>query len=159
MNKWLIAGLVMLGIVVASAVYFVANCPCERTSGVALWGEEQLEPVNDWSFANEAPLCQLQVNNGILPQSLNLNCMEDQGELFVSCAGCEGKHWSTTALAHPNGKIRIHGKVYPVKLQRVTDAEALDRAWAARRNKLLQFGRDTDAGRADGWWSFHLTSR
>lgn len=159
MNKWLIAGLAVLVIAAAGMTYYVASCPCDRTSGIALWGEEQSEPVTDWTFANEAPLCQLQVSNGFLPQSLNLNCMADDGELFISCATCDGKRWSTTALAYPNGKIRINGKVYPVKLKRVTDPEELDRAWLARRNKVLKFGRETGTERADHWWSFQLTSR
>jgi hypothetical protein len=159
MNKWLIAGLLVLGAVTASVAYVTFRCPCERLPGFVVWGEEQSQPVDDWTFANEARLCQLQVSNGVLPQSLNLNCMADEGELFVSCASCDGKRWSITALAHPDGKILIDGKVYPVRLQRLTDPAQLDRAWAAREDKLTQFGREARPARADHWWSFQLTSR
>lgn len=151
------SSLVALG-VVAALIYYVSACPCDRIPGVALWGEEVVEPVSDWTFANDTGLCQLQVSNGVLPQSLNLNCMSGDGDLFVSCAQCDGKRWSTTALAHPNGRVKIGDRVYPVVLTRLTDSNALDAAWLARAIKLRNLGRDTPNQRPDHWWSFQLSS-
>jgi hypothetical protein len=129
-------------------------CPCDRTAGGWLLGNEAPEPIKDWSFANKAGLCQIQVA-GVLPHSVNLNCMAADGELFLSCARCDGKTWSTHAIADPDARIRIAGTLYPVTLARVTNNEDLDRAWLARATKL---GRQVRP-RQEGWWSFRVASR
>lgn len=139
----------------AGAVYFF-YCPCDRTPGGWLLGETVSEPVSDWSFANEVPLCQIQVSRGLLPHAINLNCMAAGGELYLSCAGCEGKTWSTAALANPEARLRLGDKVYPVHLTRVEDAQTLDLAWRARAEKT---GRGLDTPRQEGWWSFRVVSR
>ena len=146
-------GSVLLVAVAAAGVTWLMKCPCDRIPGTYLVGEEVQAPVSDWSFANSEPLCQIEVGN-LLPHSVNLNCMAVDGELFLSCAGCDGKHWSTIALENQQGRIRIGTRVYPVSLQRVTDPEILDAAWKGRADKL---GREPQP-RADGWWSFRLES-
>jgi len=149
----------MLGIGIAAALAWCFYCPCERTPGGYLLGPVASEPVTDWSFVNDAqavPLCQIQVQAGMLPHSVNLNCMADRGELYLSCASCDGKRWSTAALADPTARLRAGKTVYPVTVTRVTDQETLDRAWIARAAKL---GRPTDTPRQEGWWSFRVVSR
>lgn len=147
------------GVAAAAVLAWSFYCPCERTSGGYLFGEEAQAPIDDWSFANDmatVPLCQIQVKAGLLPHSINLNCMADAGELYLSCASCEGKRWSTAALANPEARLRANGIVYPVTLERVTDPAVLDRAWVARAAKR---DRPTDTPRQDGWWSFRVVSR
>lgn len=57
------------------------------------------EPISDWSFANNVELCHIQINAGLLPHSINLNCMATlTGELYLSCSQCDGKRWSNAAL-------------------------------------------------------------
>lgn len=154
LSSALIAIVVIAGIAIAG---WVAVCPCERAPGSYLVGPEVAAPVTDWSFVNsDVGLCQIQVRRGILPHSINLNCMASEGELFLSCARCEGKIWSTAALNNPNARIRMNGVVYPVTIQRVEDEASLDRAWRAREDKL---GRPAGAPRQDGWWSFKAQSR
>ncbi len=148
--------IVVFLLVLAAIGVWVSMCPCERTPGSFLLGEVVAEPVDDWSFANEVGLCQIQVQRGVLPHSINLNCMAADGELFLSCARCEGKAWSTAALNNSDARIRINGSVYPVALSRVEDDATLDRAWRAREGKL---GRPTDSPRQSGWWSFQAASR
>ena len=151
--------LVLAGLVVAGFLTWFLYCPCERTSGGYLLGEEASEPVTDWSFANDMAavrLCQIQVDAGLLPHSINLNCMADNGELYLSCSGCDGKRWSTAVLDNPQARLRAGSVVYPVTVTRVTDPETLDRAWVARAAKL---GRPTDTRRQEGWWSFRVVSR
>ena len=151
-------GLLLLSLVVlaagAFAVYFF-YCPCERTPGGWLLGEEVEEPVRDWSFANQVPLCQIQVSRGILPHSINLNCMASNGDLYLSCASCEGKVWSTAVLEDPQARLRIGEKVYPVRVTRIEDPAVLDEAWRARAQKA---GQGHDAPRQEGWWSFSVES-
>ncbi|MBX3706247.1 MAG: hypothetical protein KF911_06370 [Pseudomonadales bacterium] len=153
-----IGGLVtlLLVVVVAAAAGWFFYCPCERTPGGWLLGEAVSEPVADWSFANDVPLCQIQVRAGLLPHSINLNCMASAGALYLSCAQCEGKTWSTAALANPSARLRLGERVYPVTLARVEDAATLDEAWRARETKL---GRDPERPREAGWWSFRVEFR
>jgi len=151
--------LVLAGLIVAGFLTWFFYCPCERTSGGYLLGEAASEPVTDWSFANDmstVPLCQIQVDAGLLPHAINLNCMADNGELYLSCASCEGKRWSTAVLENPQARLRAAGVVYPVTVTRVTDPATLDRAWIARAAKR---GRPTDTPRQEGWWSFRVVSR
>ena len=152
MFKWLggLTGLLLAGVVVG----YLFVCPCEQIPGGPLGGVGKAGQVDDWSFMNEVPLCQVQVDRGI-PWSINLNCMATPaGDLYVSCSRCAGKSWSNTALERPAGYIRAGEDVYPVTLRRVTDSAELDTAWAARAAKV-----GTDSARPDHWWSFALTSR
>jgi hypothetical protein len=151
---------VLLVLVVGAAVAYLGFslvCPCERTPGGWLFGDTVSEPVDDWTFANDVPLCQIQVYRwGLYPHSINLNCMASDGALFLSCAGCDGKAWSSAALAHPEARLRLGDQVYPVRLARVTDPAVLDEAWNARARKT---GRGEGSPRQDGWWSFRVVSR
>ncbi len=149
---------IVIGLVVISVGVWVAQCPCERSPGAWVFGNVVDETVADWSFANDAGLCQLEVS-GFIPHSINLNCMADRSELFVSCARCDGKRWSTVAMKTPYGRIKILDSVYPVKMMRVLDDATLDRAWRARANKRR--GRSTATlppPRPSHWWSFQLES-
>jgi hypothetical protein len=150
----ILAGL-LLALGIAFAIW-TGVCPCERMPGAYLLGDEVTEPVEDWTFANQVPLCQIQVSTALLPHSINLNCMASEGELFLSCASCDGKYWSTAVLASSAARLRLGERVYPVTVSRVTDDATLDRAWAARAAKI---GRGADQPRQDGWWSFRVASR
>ena len=155
----LLIALVTLGVVLFGGTsYWAVACPCDRTPGLYLRGNVATAPVNDWSFANQVPLCQIQVDAGLLPHALNLNCMATStGELYLSCAGCDGKRWSTAALANNQARLRLNDTVYPVTLTRVMDPAELDRAWIARAAKT---GNPNNAGpRQEGWWSFRVESR
>jgi hypothetical protein len=153
-----VAGVLAVAALGAFLVWFLA-CPCERTSGGYLLGPEAADPVEDWSFVNDreaVPLCQIQVRAGLLPHSINLNCMSHDGELYLSCSGCAGKRWSDAVLEDSRARLRAAGTVYPVTVTRVEDPSTLDAAWVARAAKL---GRPMDSPRQEGWWSFRVVSR
>ena len=150
----LFAGILLLIVGVAGTWFLY--CPCERIPGGWLLGSEVAEPVDDWTFANAVPLCQIQVQTGFLPHAINLNCMASGGNLYLSCAQCEGKSWSTAAIANPAARLRLGDRVYPVTLTRIEDAATLDEAWRARESKLA---RDPERPREAGWWSFRVESR
>lgn len=128
--------------------------PCGRLPGGSLLGEDESTAVTDWSFTNAVGLCALEVNPAG-PHSVTLNCMSWADRLFVSCSQCDGKTWSAYALHDDQGRIEIGSRIYPVNVRRVTDADLLDKAWAARATKL---GSESRA-RPEHWWSFELTSR
>ena len=157
----------LAGLVLVSGVWlsWSAVCPCERTPGGVLFGSVESGQITDWSFANDVPLCQIQV--GRIPYSINLNCMATEtGELYLSCSQCAQKRWAGIALDIPNVRLRLNGTVYRVEATRVLEADALDQAWRARVEKLQVHGGSAvnptpppDAVRPGHWWSFHLTSR
>lgn len=153
--KKILLGLGLL--LVVAGVGYLASCPCGNVPGAWLFGTEPASPVNDWSFVNDrdsVPLCQIEVTSW-RPHSINLNCMAEGGELFLSCSRCAGKYWSDTALSNPAGRIRAAGTVYPVSFERITEASLLDRVWLARLNKIGA----QPSPRPDHWWSFRLRSR
>ena len=150
-----IAALVLaLALLAAVGLTFWYVCPCERTPGGPLQFAEVKEPIEDWGFANEVGLCQLEVQ-AFVPWSVNLNCMSDQQKLYISCARCDGKFWSTIALRNDTGRIAVGERVYPVRMRRVLDPLELDLAWRARGQKT---GRGLNLPRVVHWWSFELTS-
>ncbi|MFN3237436.1 MAG: hypothetical protein ACE37D_10275 [Pseudomonadales bacterium] len=152
-----IAASIVAVLLIGCIAAYLSLCPCGRLPGAWLTGDSPTAAVTDWSFVNDrevAPLCQVQITTW-RPHSINLNCMAVDGELFISCANCEGKNWSQNALSHPNGHIRAGNVVYPVTFSRVIDPAKLDQAWQAR---LAKIGSD-DVPRPGHWWSFQLTSR
>jgi len=164
----LIIGALLAALLVAAAIGFLiysSICPCERTPGGFLMGDRVGEPVTDWSFVNDIPLCQVQIYAGIRPHSVNLNCMATPaGEMYLSCSVCDQKYWASKVGGDETGVMRLNGTVYPVTVTRVTDSASLDRAWRARVTKLQIHGAPgnpappPDAQRGDRWWSFRVVS-
>ena len=140
--------------ILAVALATVGLGPCGPIAGGALTGSEFSEAVDDWSFANDAEQCAVEVRPSD-PHSVTVNCMSWERRLFVSCSDCDGKTWSAVAVADPNGRIRIAERIYPVHLTHVEESNLLDAVWRARAGKL---GEDESA-RPAGWWTFELRSR
>ncbi len=166
-RKKLLIGLVALIVIVAGGVgVWTTTCPCNQTPGFMLLGNVQTAPVTDWSFVNDVPLCQIQVSVGILPHAVNLNCMATpDGQLYLSCGACAGKFWANRVQDNEQGRLRLNDRVYPVTLNRVSDAAELDRAWEARVKKLQVHGEPPynpapppGTPRNPAWGSFRLRS-
>jgi hypothetical protein len=167
---------VALGIAAALALglagwggVWALTCPCAGTPGFVLLGDRHDEPVSDWSFANDVPLCQIQVGMGLRPHSVNLNCMASpDGELFLSCSFGERKYWCPRVGPDEPARLRLDGVVYRVVLNRVSETATLDKSWSARIQKLQKpevlamqpggRGPAPDAQRPDSWWTFHVQS-
>ena len=164
MMKMALAAVVVIS--VAGFLYWFFICPCDRLSGGYLLGAEAEAHVADWSLANEVTLCQIQFSAGLLPHSINLNCMATpSGDLYLSCSQCAPKHWSNAVLENGTARLRLNDTVYPVTLTRVTDPDELDRAWLARVTKLNALPAPANPApppgtpRPDHWWSFRVVSR
>jgi len=172
MLKRLLFGVVAtIGLAAAAGGGFWAwTCPCDGVPGFVLRGDRAEQQVSDWSFANDVPLCQIQISVGWRPHSVNLNCMATpEGELFLSCSVGAQKYWCPKVGPDQAGRLRLDGVVYPVVLNRVTAPAVMDRAWAARLSKLqkpevqaVQPGSGAapplDAPRPDHWWTFQVRS-
>jgi len=158
--------LIGLAVVAAgAALTWLFSCPCGPVPGGYLFGSVIEEPVKDWSFANQVPLCQIQIN-AVLPHAINLNCMATpQGNLYLSCSNCEPKYWSRAVLKNPVSRLRMEGNVYPVNLTRVTDPMEMDQAWVARVKKLQVVATAQNPAvpvgtpRPERWWTFRVESR
>ena len=143
-----------------------ATCPCDRAPGAILFGDAHDEPVDDWTFANQVTLCQIQIRAGLLPHAINLNCFAtESGDLYLSCSNCAGKRWSGFAVEDGTARLRLDGTVYPVMLTRALDPDELDTAWTARLDKLHSLEEPANepvplgTPRPEQWWSFRVVSR
>jgi len=142
-------------VLLAIALAAIGAGPCGPLPGGRLSGEEATAPVEDWSFANDAGRCAVEVRPES-PHSVTVNCMSWQRRLFVSCSECAPKRWSGYALQSPQGRVRIADRVHPVLLRRIEDPGELDEIWRARAHKL---GNEEPEPRPEGWWTFELRSR
>ena len=166
-SRTLLIGLTAAIVVLGGGVgVWTVTCPCNQTPGFILLGDVQKTPVTDWGFVNDIPLCQIQVYAGIMPHAVNLNCMATpDGQLYLSCGGCQAKFWGRHVQGNERGRLRLNGRVYPIVFTRATDPAELDRAWAARVKKLQVYGEEPynptpppDAKRPEAWGTFHLRS-
>ena len=142
------------------------TCPCDRAPGAVLFGAEQEFPVDDWTFANQVTLCQIQVNAVVRPHAINLNCFANaDGDLYLSCSSCDGKRWSGFAVRDGRARLRLDRNIYPVHLIRIVDPAELDMAWVARLDKLHSLEEPANppaplgSPRPDGWWTFRVLWR
>ena len=165
-RKLVVALVVLGGLLVAGFAGYSAVCPCERTPGGYLFGTAAEGPVDDWRFANDVTLCQIQISATWRPHSLNLNCMATpDGQLYLSCSQCAAKYWSNRAVDNGWARLRLDGTIYRVRLTRVLDVAELDRAWLARVTKLNALEAPANGApppgtpRPDHWWSFHVEWR
>ncbi len=167
LRRPVIGGPAALVILLVIAFYgWSVTCPCERTPGGVLFGLEQEFPVDDWAFANQVTLCQIQINAGFRPHAINLNCFANgDGNLYLSCSSCDGKRWSGFAIRDSRARLRLDTNVYPVHLTRIVDPAELDMAWVARLDKLHSLEEPANpvvplgTPRPDGWWTFRVRSR
>ena len=159
-------------VVVAGLAVWTVNCPCEATPGFILLGDTHEEPVADWTFANDVPLCAIQIGIWGRPHSVNVNCMATpEGELFISCSVGDQKYWCPRVNQDHPGRLRLEGVVYPVVLNREMDPAQLDHVWATRirkRQKPAVQARQPGGGgepppldtpRPESWWTFRVESR
>ena len=155
----------LCALVAAGAVGWSATCPCDRTPGLVLLGSSEPAPVADWGFANDVPLCQVQVWTNTGPRAMNVTCMATPvGELFISCSNGAEKYWCGQVGQDEHARLRLNHAIYPVVLNRVVDRATLDRAWVARVSKLQVHNPSgapvpaSGAARPESWWSFEARS-
>ena len=61
MKKVLLILLAVLVLGVGGVYARSSRCPCDRAPGFVLTGPVSEMPVDDWSFIDDVPLCQVQV--------------------------------------------------------------------------------------------------
>lgn len=128
--RWLLY--VVLALVVALAV--VAFAARYADGPIAIFpggpfqsGEVVDDPAADLSFA--ADLREIELQSGMPPSSRTVWVLVKDGEAFVPCSLTfpPRKNWHREALIHPQAEVRIQGRRYPRRLEKVED-EALQEA-------------------------------
>lgn len=128
--------------------------PCGRIPGGRLSGREVEQAVEDWSFTEAFPHCQVEVRPS-RPYSINANCYTANGALYLGCMHCSGKRWPSYVVADPEARVRFGDRIYPVRAVRVTESSELQATWQARARKYGAAGGPAPPG---DYWLFRLES-
>ena len=158
--RWI--GIVVAALVVVVALVFAgarfADGPVAMIPGGALRSGELVEtPDIDWTFAADVPTIELQLVDPVRSRTVWL--VVHDGQLYVPCSldFPPFKTWHSEALEDGRAVLRVEGKRYERRLERVTD-EALIGELAglvAKKYDLQPEGR-FDPSRI---WLFHVTPR
>jgi hypothetical protein len=108
--------------VAAAVVWFGGLGPRGPIAGGWLWGEVVETRVDDWSFTNSVREVQLQTSIGPLPYSVTIWNLSDGPGFYVPSGDCS-RRWVRQVLADPDVRVRIDGKIYPLRARQVNDAE------------------------------------
>jgi len=107
---------------IGALVTLGCNGPTFLLPGGALEGETAATP-SDWSFAGESGTIQLETNPSE-PYSVNLAYTVLNGQFYINAGGTETQ-WAQHMKADPRVRLRLEGKLYELKAQRVTDGEEI----------------------------------
>ncbi|MFT5211013.1 MAG: hypothetical protein ACI9CE_002744 [Flavobacterium sp.] len=129
--------------------------PCGPLAGGMLNGEIVTKKIDDFNIVKNVDQCALEVN-ATDPHSVTLNCWTVGKQLFVGCKDCDGKKWSSFVEKDAIGRIKISKKIYPVKLSKMSDQLAIERAWKYRWEK---YGEGEVEKMPAGYWLYHLGSQ
>ena len=149
-------GIAALGLAALAAVaYATRSNPLGPISGRALNGELVTAPVADWTFTDDHSLIAVETRPAA-PHSVTTVCFTHGGVLYVPARGGSAKAWPHFAVSDPSARILVDGRIYPVRLTRVTDASLVPDLRAAVAAKY-DFVSANDAP-ADNIWLFRVDS-
>lgn len=138
-----LAGLYLLAL-------FVPVEPYDRRPGLALvapagsWGDPVMAAVG------EQREVQVETRTWLgLPHSVTTLLWRDGEALYVPCARCPTKRWPRNVAADPQVRIKIGGRLYDVRLQKIGDD-------TERRQVLRVFG---GADAPADVWAYRLLPR
>lgn len=146
--------LVVLFFAVALGARF-ADGPLGPFPGGALRGPVEAAPVRDWSFAGDHTTLELQVDP-TRPRSVTTWLLVHDGSLYVPSGFAAEKTWPGLAVRDPHVVVRIDGRLYPCRAERVEDPALRAELLAALADKY-ELGELGDA--AEGTWLFALHSQ
>jgi len=131
-----------------------AGCgPIGPIPGGALGGEVVEAPVSDWSFTNAVETVQLETRPDD-PYSVNTWSLGEGDRLDLATSLIRGdadptaREWVRNVLADDRVRLRVGGRIYPLRAVRVTDPQELEEA---REGLLAKYHVDRDAHAAAAW--------
>lgn len=77
-----------------------------------------------------------------IPHSVTTILWRDGEFLYIPCANCAAKHWPVNVAANPDVRVKISGRLYDLRMQKVEDD--------AERRRVLRVLGGADAP-ADVW--------
>ncbi len=108
------------------------NGPILLLPGGSLDGDVMPAP-SDWAFAGEYGTVQLETRPEA-PYSVNIAFTVMDGQLYIN-AGDTATHWVKNIAANPLVRLRVHGVLYDLRAERVTDSAeiaAFGEAWTSQ---------------------------
>ncbi len=109
--------------------------PSDARPGLWLSGDLAATP-GDWSFSDQQREIQVQVRTPYLvPHSVTVWCATIDGRLYTGARSPETKNWPGWAERSGEVRLRIAGRLYDVRLERIEDADLLTRIRAAYARK------------------------
>ena len=144
------------------ALFAIACEPGVTRPGAWLSGEEVTTPVADWSFSDQSQDCYLEAATWYgVPHSVTLWCAAHAGDMYVGSfsddADWEGlRTWENHLARDGEGAIRVAGKIYRGRWQRITDAdltEAVRQSYAAKYGHTETWKAGADEPPPD--WRFY----
>lgn len=144
------AALRLAALVLALGASACHNGPLPFLSGGKLAGESAPAPA-DWSIAGDFGTAQIETRPEA-PYSVNLVYTVVDGRIYVNAGDTETR-WVKNIEANPAVRLRIDGKLYELRAERVTDRaeiEAFAKAWTS------QSWLRRDPAKLDPVWIFRL---
>ena len=138
-TRWLRrAGWAALVAVALAAGVVIVHGPFGPYPGGPLLGERVAEPVDDWSFADRHLEIQVETRiAGVVPFSVTTWCVSRDGRLYISADDGAEKVWVRAILEDPDARIRVGGRVYPVRFRPLTSPADLDLVWRLELDKYM----------------------
>lgn len=159
-----VAGIAIIGLAVS--IFVVAAVARQSDGPLAVFaggplssGELVSGPEPDWRFARDIETIELQLVEP--PRSRTTWVVEYEGRLFVPCGymnsgiGRLWKRWPIEAQADGRSIVRIHGKRYRRRLERVSDPALQDELARRVNEKYRVQAMGTNLAKG-GLWFFEL---
>jgi hypothetical protein len=155
--RWLLGGIVAAIVVVLlldTFGGFLLDGPIGPIPGGALTGPVNPDPRPDWSDLER--VIELEIRPA-RPWSLHVWNVVIDGQLYVPSARGASRRWTAVAVREPLVRIRTHGQIYELRIERVTDPTLRRRLGQALAQRYdFEPAQDPEQ---DTTWYFRLAPR
>jgi hypothetical protein len=141
----------------AIVLFAIACGPVGPIPGGPLWGNEVVEPVDDWTFADRRREIQLETRPES-PYSVNVWCVLHEGRLYIPSGKPQGKRWVRYLVEDDRVRLRVGRDIHLAHAVRVTEpAERRAAVEAYMKKYNLPDPDDSTSGREV--WFFRIDPR
>jgi hypothetical protein len=155
--RWLLGGLAaVIAVVVLLDTFggYVLDGPLGPIPGGALQGPVSADTHPQWADVEKVIELEIRPER---PWSLSVWNVVLDGELYVPSARGAHRRWTAVAVKEPLVRLRSHGQIHALRIERVTDPTLRQRLAQALAQR---YGFEPPADpEHDATWYFHLTPR